>query len=140
MATRTWKKKAKCSSLSCNFLVELFEFNARVIELEIRIDAALLGVGFFGPRGDFGLEEVEISNAPVGEALAGQAIEFAFGDVQPTAVLRSVNEVETFHTGAVGGVWRVMPSHANSNPPSTNRWRTFSTVCSREPNASQIFS
>ena len=36
----------------------------------------------------------------ISEALAGQATEFAFGDVQPTAVFGCVNEVEAFHIRA----------------------------------------
>ena len=36
----------------------------------------------------------EVADAAAGQALAGQATQFAFGDVQPTAVLGRVAEVD----------------------------------------------
>jgi hypothetical protein len=45
----------------------------------------LLGVGGVLPGGEFGVEGVDVGDAPV-EALAGEGGEFDLGDVEPGAV------------------------------------------------------
>ena len=39
-------------------------------------------------------------SAAAGEALAGQATEFTFGDVEPASVFGGVDEIEAFHIDA----------------------------------------
>ena len=73
-----------------------FEFGAGVCDLELPVDAALFGVRFLRPGGDFGLEEL----AAAGEALAGQTTEFALGESEPASMSGGVNEVQAFHVSA----------------------------------------
>jgi len=61
----------------------------------LSVDAALFVVGLFRPGRDFLLQNDQFANAAATQALAGQATEFAFRNVQPTAVLRCVAEVKT---------------------------------------------
>src|SRR5262249_54929947 len=41
------------------------------------------------------------------------------------------------HSFLVGGCWRFAPSRVSRKPRSTNRRRIFSTICTRQPKASQ---
>ena len=43
------------------------------------------------------MQEFEVANASAGQALAGQATEFAFGDVQPTTVLGRMDPGDLSH-------------------------------------------
>ena len=70
-----------------NLRVSPLHFGPGVVDLELPIDAASLGVGRVGPAADFGLPLREFADAAVAEALAGQAVPFAFRDgVHSTAV------------------------------------------------------
>jgi hypothetical protein len=85
---------------SLNFGVEPPQFHAGVFDTELPVDAALLGIGFLGPRGDFGLPFGQFPDAAIAQTLARQAAPFACGDIQPTAVFRRVAEVEAFDVGS----------------------------------------
>lgn len=61
------------------------KLDAGVARGELPADLALVGVGRLLPGGEFGVEQVEVIDAPV-QALAGEAGEFYLGDVQPGAV------------------------------------------------------
>src|SRR5215213_4552840 len=73
-----------------DFGVEAFEFMAGVVDFELPVDAALLGVGFLGPGADLRLQEVQLADAASRQALAREATEFALGDIEPTAVFGRV--------------------------------------------------
>jgi hypothetical protein len=55
------------------------EFDAGVAGGESPVDLAFVGVGGVGPGGEFGVEDVEVGDAPA-EALLGQAGQF---DLRP---------------------------------------------------------
>ena len=69
------------------------EFDAGVVGGEVPLDLALIGVGLSLPGGEFGVECLEVVDAPV-QALAGQHGEFDLGDVEPRAVLGGVVDLE----------------------------------------------
>jgi len=58
-----------------------------MVDLELPVDPALFGVGPVGPDRDLRLKQGQFADAAVAQALAGEATQLAFGDVQPTAVL-----------------------------------------------------
>ena len=62
------------------FRVQAFEPDAGVGGGELPLDLALVGVGGVLPGGEFGVEGVEVGDAPV-EALAGQGGQLDLGDV-----------------------------------------------------------
>ena len=66
---------------------------------ELPLDLALVGVGGVLPGGEFGVEGVEVGDAPV-EALAGQDGQLDLGDVEP---------------GAVSGVWWISSRCASAS-------------------------
>jgi hypothetical protein len=61
------------------------ELDAGVGGGELPVDLALVGVGGALPGGEFGIEGVDVGDAPV-EALASQGGELDLGDVEPGAV------------------------------------------------------
>ena len=66
-----------------------------VFDLELPVDTTLVQVGSPEPYLDFGLQLFDHADAATGQALAGQAAEFAFGTVVfqqplPVAVLGAV--------------------------------------------------
>ena len=92
------RKPSAASSL--DFWVEAFQFRSGIVDFELPIDAALFGVGLFGPGGDFALQFGQFTDPAVAQALTGQAAQLALGDVQPTAVLGRVAEVDSLHVRA----------------------------------------
>ena len=74
------------------------EFDAGVGGGELPVDLALVGVGGVLPGGEFGVEGVEVGDAPV-EALAGQGGEFDLGDVEPGAVSGGVVDLQALGQG-----------------------------------------
>ena len=88
-----------------NFRVEPLQFDRRFVDGELPIDSSLF-LGDAGvPRGNFGLQRLEVADAPVFQALAGHATQLAFRHVEPTAVLGGVNEVDPADI-LPGLVWR----------------------------------
>src|SRR5215813_7842315 len=81
---------------SLNFGVKPPQFHAGVFDTELPVDAALLGIGFLRPGCDFGLPFGQVPAAAIAQTLARQAAQCAFGDMQPTSVLRRGAEVEAF--------------------------------------------
>ena len=75
------------------------EFDAGVGSGELPVDLSVVGVGGVLPGGEFGVEGVDVGDAPV-EALAGEGGEFDLGDVEP---------------GAVAGVWWISSRWARAN-------------------------
>lgn len=78
--------------------VEAFEFGAGVAGGELPVDFGLKFVALGLPGVDFAGEFVLVVDAAV-EALAGEDVEFDFGDVQPAAVLGGVDELEAVPQG-----------------------------------------
>ena len=58
------------------------EFDAGVVGGEVPLDLALIGIGLSLPGGEFGVEGLEVLDAPV-QALAGQHGELDLGDIEP---------------------------------------------------------
>ena len=54
----------------------------------------MFGIRFVRPDPDLGLQQRQLADAAITQALARQATQFAFGDVQPTAMLRRVAKVD----------------------------------------------
>ena len=70
---------------------------------ELPLDLALVGVGGVLPGGEFGVEGVEVGDAPV-EALAGQDGQLDLGDVEPGAVAGRVVDLQSLRQrNAVAG-------------------------------------
>src|SRR5680860_810434 len=74
--------------------VEVAELEAGVFGGEVPVDLALAGVGRLLPRGEFGVEDVEVVD-PAVEALAGQGGELDLGDVEPGPVFGGVVDLES---------------------------------------------
>jgi hypothetical protein len=83
-------------SSSVNFGVEPLQFDAGVLEAELPINAALLRMCFVGPPCDFALPFGQWADATGPQTLARYATQFAFGDMQPPAMLRGVAKMEAF--------------------------------------------
>ncbi len=60
----------------------------------------MFGVGFFRPGCHFGLENLEFADSAAVETWARQAAEFACRDIEPTAVLRRIAELQPANIGA----------------------------------------
>src|SRR2546428_482081 len=87
------------ASSTLNFGVQSLQFRSGVVDFELPVDAALLSVGLVGPDPDLGLEQRQFADASVGQTLSAQTTELAFSDVQPTAVLRRVTELNPLDIG-----------------------------------------
>ena len=74
------------------------EFDAGVGGGELPVDLALLGVCGLLPGGEFGVEGVDVGDAPV-EALSGEGGEFDLGDVEPGAVPGGVVDLQALGQG-----------------------------------------
>ena len=83
-----------------NFRVEPLQFGSGLLEGELPVDGSLLGVCLCGLGSDFRLQSRDVADAAVGQALAGQAAQFAFRDIEPTTVLGCVDEVDPPHVFA----------------------------------------
>ena len=69
--TELARRRARTSApSSLNFGVQALEFSARVVDLELPIDPALLGVGLVGPDANLGLKHGQFTNASATQALA----------------------------------------------------------------------
>ncbi len=82
------------ASSTLNLRVQPLQFGSSVVDFELTVHAALFGVGLVGPDPDLRLQQGQFADAPVAQALARQATQFAFGDVQPTAVFGRVAKVD----------------------------------------------
>ena len=60
------------ASSTLNLGVQPLQFCSGVIDCELPVDAALLGVGLVGPDPDFGLEQGQFAEAAVAQTLTGQ--------------------------------------------------------------------
>src|SRR5438045_971284 len=87
------------ASSTLNLGVQQSQFGAGVVDFELPVYPALFGIRFVRPDPDFGLQYCQFADAAVTQALARQATQFAFGDVQPTAMLRRVAKVDPLDIG-----------------------------------------
>ena len=78
------------------------EFDAGVGGGELPVDLAVVGVGGVLPGGEFGVEGVDVGDAPV-EALSGERGEFDLGDVEPGAVAGGVVDLQSLCQREVAG-------------------------------------
>ena len=67
----TLKNKTSASS-TLNFGVQSLQFRSGVVDFELPVDAALLGVGLVGPDPNLGLEQRQCADASVGQTLTAQ--------------------------------------------------------------------
>ena len=74
--------------------VQSLQFCSSVVDFELPIDRALFGVGLVGPDSDLGLKQRQFADAAARQTLAVETTEFAFGDVQPTAVFGGVVKLD----------------------------------------------
>src|SRR3954447_7467162 len=77
-----------------NFWVDRLEFAASVVDLHLPVDAALDAVEVARPGCSLRSQGRDIAEAAVGHALRCQAAQFVLGDVEPTAVLGRVAELD----------------------------------------------
>ena len=73
--------------------METFQLHAGVVIGELPVDGCGDAVLGSLPSGDLAAQDIDLVDAPV-QALADEDIEFDLGDVQPTAVLGGVDELE----------------------------------------------
>src|SRR5713101_8930858 len=92
----------RCTSASSSlgFWVESFQFYSGIFDAELPIDAALFGVRLVGPSSDFSVQCGQFTDAASAHALARQAAQLAFRDIQPAAVFRGVAEFDPFQVRA----------------------------------------
>ena len=76
-----------------NYWVEPLQFDPGLLDGELPVNGPLLGVCSLSPGSDLRLQSRDVTHAATRHALAGQAAQFAFRHVQPTAVLGSVDKV-----------------------------------------------
>src|SRR5262245_9536005 len=93
------RDEASASSTQ-NLRIEPLEFCPGVVNFELPVHGTLLGVGLLTPDPDFRMQQWQFADAPAGQALARQATQLAFGDVQPTAVLGCMAEVDPLDVGS----------------------------------------
>src|SRR5438874_665924 len=60
------------ASSTLNFGVQSLQFRSGVVDFELPVDAALLGVGLVGPDPNLGLEQRQFADASVGQTLTAQ--------------------------------------------------------------------
>src|SRR3954447_26428478 len=82
------------ASSTLNLRVQPLQLCPGVVNFELPVHTALFGVGLLSPGADLRLQQRQFADAPSRKALARQATQLAFGDVQPTNVLGRVAEVE----------------------------------------------
>jgi len=80
-----------------NIRVKSFQFDSGFVDGELPVDTPLFLVHVSGPDGDFRLQGRQVADAAVLQALAGQATQFTFGDVQPASMFGGVNELNPAH-------------------------------------------
>src|SRR5438128_2287220 len=90
-------ESSSSATSSLNLGVKPLQFHAGVFDPELPVDAALFGIRFVRPNADLLLQFVHFTDAAVAQALARQATQFTFCDVQPTPVFRSVAKVDAFY-------------------------------------------
>src|SRR5437764_125617 len=77
-----------------NFGIDRLELAAGVIDLHLPVDATLDAVDVARPSGGLRAQSRDIAEAAAGDALGCQATQLVLGDVEPTAVLGRVAEVD----------------------------------------------
>jgi len=82
------------ASSSLDFWVKSFQFHAGIFDAELPIDAALFGVRLVGPGSDCRVQFGQFTDAVSASALARQAAQLAFRDMQPAAVFRGGAECD----------------------------------------------
>src|SRR5882724_7042357 len=90
MKCRTWTS----ASSTLNLRVQPLQFCSGVVDLELPVHAALFGVGLVGPDPDLRLQQRQFTDAASVQALACEATQLAFSDVQPTAVFGRMAKVD----------------------------------------------
>src|SRR5713101_1677606 len=86
------------SQLNCR--VNRFEFRSGIVDPHLPVNATLGGVDIVRPGFCFLTQTGDISEAAVCDALVRERTQFVLSDVQPTAMLRRVAELEASHQGA----------------------------------------
>src|SRR5262245_53752464 len=96
---RSLSAQGPSASSTLNFGVQSLQFRSGVVDFELPVDAALLGVSLVGPDPDLGLKQRQCAEASVGQTWTAQTTSLAFSDMQPTAVLRRVTARNPLHIG-----------------------------------------
>src|SRR5687768_7839134 len=99
--TRAWRcwgepRKSTSASSSLDFWVKSFQLHAGIFDAELPIDTALFGVRLVGPGSNFRVQRSHFTDATSTEALARQAAQLAFRDIQPAAVFWGVAKFDPF--------------------------------------------
>src|SRR5215213_1511939 len=94
------RKTESSASSTLNLRVQPLQFCPGIVNFELPVHAALFGVGLVSPDPDLRLQQRQFADAPPGQALAREATQLAFGDVQPTAVLGRVAKVDPLDVGS----------------------------------------
>src|SRR5437870_1887654 len=91
-------RRARTTALSHNdFRVDGLQLDPRVVDVELPVDAALLGVASLMPGGSFRSQKVDRREASVPDALTSHGTQLVLGNVQPTSVLGRVAEFQATH-------------------------------------------
>jgi len=75
------------------FRVEVLEFDPGIVRGDLPIDVGFLVIAFVLPGGRFFDQRLLVGN-PAGQVLTGEDVQFDFGHVEPTAVLRCVDDLD----------------------------------------------
>ena len=85
------------ASSTLNQGVQSLQFRSGIVDFELPVNSSLFGVRLVGLDFDFALQAGQFADSTDAQTLTGQATEFAFGNVQPTAVLGRVTKVNPLH-------------------------------------------
>jgi len=73
------------------------EFNPRVFDFELPLDAFLFGVAVSGPGCDFVTKFFNCFKTSALHALSCQRRQFIFRNIQPASMFRRMAKLQTFH-------------------------------------------
>ncbi len=93
------EEQSPTASSTLNRGVQSLQFDPRSGDRELPVDAALWGSSFVDPDPDFARSLCPCADPTVTRPLAGQATEFARGDVPPTALVRRATQIDPLSRG-----------------------------------------
>src|SRR6266853_6952562 len=92
VSIKVWKTTSALSQLNCR--VNRFEFRSGIVDPHLPVNTTLRGVDIVRPGFCFLTQTGDISEAAVCDALVRERTQCILSDVQPTAMLRRVAELE----------------------------------------------
>ena len=76
--------------------IKTFKFRAGIVDLTVPINSALFVISLSRPSLNLTLKVFKMTDTSVTQTLPGQGTQFTLGDIEPSAMFRSVDKVDTF--------------------------------------------